>query len=151
MYVAGATDAAARAGLGVRVAHHARHHDEAEGGRRLGSASAGTRGRAASPRTVPVAGWPDLPQCGGCVVTVTVCHAPVPRPQVSRIFQELSDGVRGYHECLKMKDVPVPFAYVQAGCVGRGCSVPIYGTLCILSRGRAECDNAAQRVSPAPR
>lgn len=36
-----------------------------------------------------------------------------PPPQVSRIFQELSDGVRGYHECLKMKDVPVPFAYVQ--------------------------------------
>ena len=36
-----------------------------------------------------------------------------PSPLVSRIFQELSNGMLGYENCTKIKEVPVPFAYVQ--------------------------------------
>ena len=36
-----------------------------------------------------------------------------PSPLVSRIFQELSNGLIGYENCTKIKEVPVPFAYVQ--------------------------------------
>jgi len=36
-----------------------------------------------------------------------------PAPIVSRIFQELSNGLLAYNAATKMKEVPVPFAYVQ--------------------------------------
>eukprot|EP00908_Phaeocystis_cordata_P024202 Transcript_6675.p2 GENE.Transcript_6675~~Transcript_6675.p2 ORF type:complete len:286 (-),score=93.66 Transcript_6675:113-970(-) len=36
-----------------------------------------------------------------------------PAPIVSRIFQELSNGALAYNAATKMKEVPVPFAYVQ--------------------------------------
>lgn len=36
-----------------------------------------------------------------------------PPPIVSRIFQELSNGLLAYNHATKMKEVPVPFAYVQ--------------------------------------
>jgi len=36
-----------------------------------------------------------------------------PSPIVSRIFQELSNGMVAFNQATKMKEVPVPFAYVQ--------------------------------------
>jgi len=36
----------------------------------------------------------------------------VPPPIVSRVFQELSNGLLAYNSALKMKEVPVPFAFV---------------------------------------
>lgn len=36
-----------------------------------------------------------------------------PPPIVSRVFQELSNGLLAYNNAMKMKQVPVPFAYVQ--------------------------------------
>jgi len=36
-----------------------------------------------------------------------------PSPLVSRIFQELSNGSLAYEQCTRIKEVPVPFAYVQ--------------------------------------
>ena len=36
-----------------------------------------------------------------------------PAPILSRIFQELSNGLLAYNSAVKMKEVPVPFAYVQ--------------------------------------
>ena len=36
-----------------------------------------------------------------------------PAPIVSRIYQELSNGMLAYNNATKMKEVPVPFAYVQ--------------------------------------
>mmetsp|Transcript_3079 Transcript_3079/g.6601 ORF Transcript_3079/g.6601 Transcript_3079/m.6601 type:complete len:543 (-) Transcript_3079:654-2282(-) len=36
-----------------------------------------------------------------------------PPPIVSRIFQELSNGLLAFNHATKMKEVPVPFAYVQ--------------------------------------
>ena len=37
----------------------------------------------------------------------------MPPPIVGRIFQELSNGLLAYNSAVKMKEVPVPFAYVQ--------------------------------------
>ena len=36
-----------------------------------------------------------------------------PPPIVSRIFQEISNGMMAFNEATKMKEVPVPFVYVQ--------------------------------------
>ena len=36
-----------------------------------------------------------------------------PPPIVSRIYQELSNGLLAYNQAVKMKEVPVPFMYVQ--------------------------------------
>jgi len=36
-----------------------------------------------------------------------------PPPIVSRIFQEISNGLLAYNNATKMKEIPVPFAYVQ--------------------------------------
>ena len=36
-----------------------------------------------------------------------------PPPIVSRIFQEISNGLLAYNNATKLKEVPVPFAYVQ--------------------------------------
>ena len=36
-----------------------------------------------------------------------------PAPIVSRIFQELSNGLLAYNNATKMKEIPVPFAFVQ--------------------------------------
>ena len=36
-----------------------------------------------------------------------------PSPLVSRVYQELSNGLIAYNMATKMKEVPVPFAYVQ--------------------------------------
>jgi predicted membrane chloride channel (bestrophin family) len=36
-----------------------------------------------------------------------------PSPIVSRVFQELSNGLLAYNAATKIKEVPVPFAYVQ--------------------------------------
>ena len=36
-----------------------------------------------------------------------------PPPIVSRIYQELSNGLLAYNQAVKMKEVPVPFVYVQ--------------------------------------
>jgi len=36
-----------------------------------------------------------------------------PAPIVSRIFQELSNGLLAYNHALKLKEIPMPFAYVQ--------------------------------------
>ena len=36
-----------------------------------------------------------------------------PPPIVSRIYQELSNGMLAYNQCTKLKEVPTPFAYVQ--------------------------------------
>lgn len=38
---------------------------------------------------------------------------PTPPPIVSRVFQELSNGLLAYNAATKIKEVPVPFAYVQ--------------------------------------
>ena len=43
------------------------------------------------------------------------CSAPP--PIVSRIFQEISNGLLAYNNAAKMKEVPVPFAYVQYNAV----------------------------------
>jgi len=40
-----------------------------------------------------------------------------PPPIVSRVFQELSNGVLAYNNACKMKEVPVPFALVHFGAV----------------------------------
>ena len=40
-----------------------------------------------------------------------------PAPIVSRVFQELSNGVLAYNNACKMKEVPVPFALVHFGAV----------------------------------
>ena len=40
-----------------------------------------------------------------------------PPPIVSRIFQEISNGLLAYNNAAKMKEVPVPFAYVQYNAV----------------------------------
>ncbi|KAL1525820.1 hypothetical protein AB1Y20_020658 [Prymnesium parvum] len=37
-----------------------------------------------------------------------------PTPIVSRIFQEVSNGLLSYNNATKLKEIPVPFAYVQA-------------------------------------
>jgi hypothetical protein len=37
-----------------------------------------------------------------------------PAPIISRIYQELSTGMLAYNNCMKSKEIPVPFAYVQA-------------------------------------
>ena len=36
-----------------------------------------------------------------------------PPPIISRIFQEVSNGLLFYNNATKMKEVPVPFPYVQ--------------------------------------
>lgn len=36
-----------------------------------------------------------------------------PSPLVSRVFQELSNGMEAFNSAMKIKEVPVPFAYVQ--------------------------------------
>jgi len=36
-----------------------------------------------------------------------------PAPIVSRIFQEISNGLLAYNQALKLKEIPMPFAYVQ--------------------------------------
>jgi len=40
-----------------------------------------------------------------------------PPPIVSRIFQELSNGLLAYNNATKMKEIPVPFAYVQLNAI----------------------------------
>lgn len=47
---------------------------------------------------------------------ITRMHAggmQAPPPIISRIFQEVSNGLLAYNNAVKMKEVPVPFAYVQ--------------------------------------
>ena len=36
-----------------------------------------------------------------------------PAPLVARLFQELSEGMEAYNTCIKTKEIPMPFAYVQ--------------------------------------
>jgi len=40
-----------------------------------------------------------------------------PPPIVSRIFQEISNGLLAYNNATKMKEIPVPFAYVQLNAI----------------------------------
>ena len=48
---------------------------------------------------------------------ITTRHAAgmlaVPPPVFSRIFQELSTGMLAFNQASKLKEVPMPFAYVQ--------------------------------------
>ena len=36
----------------------------------------------------------------------------IPAPLLTRIFQDLGNGMAKYHQALKFPDVPVPFPYV---------------------------------------
>ena len=51
---------------------------------------------------------------------VTRIHAGgmhAPPPIISRIFQEISNGMLAYNNATKLKEIPVPFAYVQLNAV----------------------------------
>eukprot|EP00322_Chrysochromulina_rotalis_P001240 CAMPEP_0115851404 /NCGR_PEP_ID=MMETSP0287-20121206/12466_1 /TAXON_ID=412157 /ORGANISM="Chrysochromulina rotalis, Strain UIO044" /LENGTH=526 /DNA_ID=CAMNT_0003305439 /DNA_START=109 /DNA_END=1689 /DNA_ORIENTATION=- len=51
---------------------------------------------------------------------ITRLHAQgmrAPPPIVSRIFQEISNGLLAYNNATKMKEIPVPFAYVQLNAI----------------------------------
>lgn len=68
-----------------------------------------------------------LVRSDGCDAVLSMCHRinrsvttrgrargwPTPPPMVSRIFQEISNGILAYNGAIKIKQVPVPFAYVQ--------------------------------------
>jgi len=45
-----------------------------------------------------------------------------PPPIVSRVFQEISNGLLAYNNATKMKEVPVPFEYVQLNAYLLNCS-----------------------------
>jgi predicted membrane chloride channel (bestrophin family) len=38
---------------------------------------------------------------------------PIPAPIMTRVFQELSNGMVKFHECVKLHDTPFPFPYAQ--------------------------------------
>ena len=51
---------------------------------------------------------------------MTRMHAgglPAPPPIISRVFQEISNGLLAYNNATKMKEIAVPFAYVQLNAI----------------------------------
>jgi len=53
-----------------------------------------------------------------CIITrLNAGGMQAPPPIVSRIFQEISNGLLAYNNATKMKEIPVPFAYVQLNAI----------------------------------
>ena len=71
--------------------------------------------------TRPATARPRACQISRILRSITTRHqaggVKAPPPIVSRVFQELSNGVLAYNNACKMKEVPVPFALVHFGAV----------------------------------